>query len=251
MRRLSSETCAAIDAYWAPFFGCLPEALHRAESHVVSHAGLGDYAGVYAMTFESAAPIVSVPPVYLDLARSSAAGWSADTVDSPADLRALLGARAGDAIGPAIVSYLDTAPNHLPPFHSGVRALLPSEPAHRTAVERLRGACGPMEWAHGGCALEETPAVGVFHDDSLVALASYEVWGERLAHIAVVTHPAFRGRGSGRTAVAGLIAHLGGQHLIPQHRTLATNAASLRIAASLGFVPYARSMAVRFQGQDT
>jgi RimJ/RimL family protein N-acetyltransferase len=245
MHRLTGETRSAVDAYWAAFFGCAPEALRRAESHVVAHVGLGDYRGAYAMTFGDAAPIVSVPPAFLDLARSAASRWNAGTVNSPADLRALLGARAGDAIGPAVVSYVDSTPDHRIASDNDVRVLLPSEAAHRTAVEQLCTACTPTEWAHGGSGLTDTPAVGVFHEGFLVSMASYNVWGERLAHIAIVTHPNFRGRGFGRAAVARLTAYLGNQGLIPQYRTLAANVAALRVATSLGFVPYARSMAVR------
>ena len=251
MHGLTSETRNAVDAYWAAFFGCAPDALRRADSHVVAHVGLGDYRGAYAMTFGDAAPIVSVPPASLDLARSVARRWNAETVNSPADLRALLGARAGDAIGPAVVSYVDPTPDHGLAADSNVRVLHPSEPAHRTAVERLSTACTPTEWAHGGSALEVTPAFGAFHGAFLVAMASYEVWGERLAHIAIVTHPDFRGRGFGRAAVARLTAYLGDQRLIPQYRTLATNVAALRVATSLGFVPYARSMAVRLDPANT
>jgi GNAT superfamily N-acetyltransferase len=251
VHRLTRETRDAVDAYWAAFFGCAPDDLRRAASHVVSHVGLGDYLGVYAMTFEDAAPIVSVPPSFLDLARSAATRWTSETVSSPVDLQALLGARAGVAVGPAVVSYLEPTLDHRLTTGSDVQILLPSEPAHRTAVERLGTACTPTEWAHGGGALADTPAVGVFHEALLVAMASYEVWGGRLAHIAVVTHPAFRRRGLGRAAVARLIVHLGEQRVIPQYRTLASNVAALRVATSLGFVPYARSMAVRLHTADT
>ena len=251
MHHLTSETRNAVDAYWAAFFGCAPEALRRAESHVASHVGLGDYRGAYAMTFGDAAPIVSVPPDFLDLARGAASRWNAETVNSPADLRALFGARAGDAIGPAVVSYVDSTPNHRLAADGDVRVLLPSEPAHRSAVEQLCAACTPTEWAHGGSALADTPAFGVFHEAALVAMASYEVWGERLGHIGILTHPNFRGRGFGRAAVARLTAYLGDQRLVPQYRTLATNVAARRVAASLGFVPYARSMAVRLRTANT
>ena len=250
MHRLTAETRSAVDTYWATFFGCAPDALHRSDSHVVSHAGLGDYAGVYAMTFEGGAPIVSVPPAYLDLAAAGAVSWSSQSVSSPADLQTLLGPRAGDVIGPAVVSYLDAPPNDRPPADGDVRVLRPSESAHRIAVERLGVACTPTDWAHGGATLTDTPAAGVFHDASLVAMASYTVWGGRLAHIAVVTHPSFRGRGFGRTAVARLLAELD-HHLIPQYRTLASNVPALHVATSLGFVSYARSMAVRLRDVDT
>jgi predicted GNAT family acetyltransferase len=91
------------------------------------------------------------------------------------------------------------------------------------------------------------PASGVYHGNELVALAGYEVWGEMIAHIAVVTHPAFRGRGFGRCAVAHVARAALAAGLIPQYRTLESNLASIRVAESLGFslYAYATSVAVR------
>jgi GNAT superfamily N-acetyltransferase len=251
MHRLRKETRDAVDSYWSAFFGCAPDALHRNDAQVFSHVGLGDYAGAYAMTFDGAAPIVSVTAEYLDRARPALGRWSTDTVNSPADLQAFLGARAGDVIGPAAISYLDPRPRLPATVNGDVRVLSPSDAAHRTAVQQLAAACRPTEWAHGGTPLEQTPAVGVFADASLIALAGYDIWGDRLAHIAVVTHPDFRGRGFGSLAVVRLIAEINEQQLIPQYRTLMANESSLRLAATLGFIQYARSLAVQLRFADT
>jgi predicted GNAT family acetyltransferase len=86
---------------------------------------------------------------------------------------------------------------------------------------------------------------GVFADGVLAAAAGYEVWGETIAHIAVVTHPAFRGRGLGAAAVSRIAAEAVERGLLAQYRTLEANAPSLAIADRLGFQPYARSLAVR------
>jgi hypothetical protein len=83
---------------------------------------------------------------------------------------------------------------------------------------------------------------------SLPSLAGYEVWGGVVAHISVITHPAFRrprvraqrSRAPGRRC-------LGCKGLVPQYRTLESNRPSMRIAESLGFVHYASSVAVRLK----
>jgi predicted GNAT family acetyltransferase len=87
---------------------------------------------------------------------------------------------------------------------------------------------------------------GVFKDQELVALASYQLWGERIAHIAVVIHPLFRGLGYAKAAVSALTRIIFERQLVPQYRTLETNSTSMDIVARLGFSGYATSLAIRF-----
>jgi predicted GNAT family acetyltransferase len=86
---------------------------------------------------------------------------------------------------------------------------------------------------------------GRFVRDVLAALAGYEIWGERIAHIAVITHPAQRGRGYGAEAVSLLAEGIVARGMIAQYRTLNANTPSLRLGASLGFAPYAETLAIR------
>ena len=92
------------------------------------------------------------------------------------------------------------------------------------------------------------PLFGVFDTSrELTALASYEAWNRRIAHISIVTHPRHRGRGSGRAAVALAAQHALAAGLVPQYRTLRANTASMAIANRLGFVEYGFSVYVRMQ----
>lgn len=88
-------------------------------------------------------------------------------------------------------------------------------------------------------------AVGVFADAELAAVAGYEVWDGCIAHLNILTHPARRGRGFGREAVAALARTALDRGLVPQYRVLADNAPSLAVAAAVGFQPYATSLALR------
>jgi predicted GNAT family acetyltransferase len=81
--------------------------------------------------------------------------------------------------------------------------------------------------------------------ERVAALAGYEVWGSTIAHISVITHPDFRSRGFGRSAVAHLAGRAMAAGLLPQYRTLQSNRASIRVAEALGFHFYATSTAVR------
>ena len=67
-------------------------------------------------------------------------------------------------------------------------------------------------------------------------------------HTSVVTHPAFRGCGFGRSAVAHVAQRAIEAGLVAQYRTLQANTPSVRIAESLGFRQYAASVAVRLAG---
>ena len=78
-----------------------------------------------------------------------------------------------------------------------------------------------------------------------MALAGYELWGEHIAHIAVVTHPEHRGQRYGTCVVSLLAETVLTQGLIPQYRTLCANAPSIAIATALGFVAYSENLAVR------
>jgi GNAT superfamily N-acetyltransferase len=195
------------------------------------------------------APIVSAPAALVPGLRAAAAAWPGGTVRDPGRVCAALdalGAAAGPVIGPAYLGYTDAA--HFTPAApaAAVRALGPGDEG---ALAALRAACAPDEWEHGGSDPAAGPAagpvVGAFADGGLAAVAGYEVWGGRLAHIAVVTHPRQRGRGHGAAAVSALVRSALGAGLVPQYRTLEANRSSAAIARRLGFVPYAVSLAVR------
>jgi RimJ/RimL family protein N-acetyltransferase len=131
----------------------------------------------------------------------------------------------------------------LPSFSSSTRRLTAQD---EKAVDMLRAACAVEEWDAGGSEFRPDAMVGAFRGKELAALAGYQHWGERIAHIAIVTHPAFRGQGHATTAVSTLTEMVFERTLVPQYRTLDANAPSLAVARRLGFVRYATSLAVRF-----
>jgi hypothetical protein len=52
-----------VDAYWASTLGCTVAVLRPVRGLALPHAGFGSYDGVYALTINEAAPIVSGPQV--------------------------------------------------------------------------------------------------------------------------------------------------------------------------------------------
>ncbi len=89
--------------------------------------------------------------------------------------------------------------------------------------------------------------IGAFAGGGLAVVAGYEVWGDQIAHLAIVTHPAHRGRGLGAAAFAFAARAALDAGLIAQHRALLSNTHSMSIARRLGFVPYSVSLAVRLR----
>jgi GNAT superfamily N-acetyltransferase len=149
------------------------------------------------------------------------------------------------AIGPAPLAYADAAT--LRPLPTAGTRLLTS--ADEAAHDTLVAACDPVEWAHGGSAFDILPLVGRFAAGELVALAGYERWGEQIAHIAVITHPAHRRRGYGADAVSLLAETVIARGMIAQYRTLRANTAAVQLGASLGFAPYAETLALRLSAE--
>jgi predicted GNAT family acetyltransferase len=85
----------------------------------------------------------------------------------------------------------------------------------------------------------------------LVAVAGYTVWGDVIAHVAVITHPQYRRPGYGRTVVSRLTEEVLRRRLVPQYRTLEANQPSIAIAHALGFAHYATTVAVRLKPDAT
>jgi GNAT superfamily N-acetyltransferase len=223
--------------YWAGHLGCAERELFSQPLRIVPHGkDLAGYDGVFAL-FRGSAAIVSIPPEREDAIRRHLVVRKG--LISPLLLASRLSEVGEKIVGPAFVGYASTV---LPPAHS-VKELDPSDLDARNA---LRKACTAEEWEHGGGA-EEGPSSGVIVDGCLAALASYEVWGNAIAHISIVTHPAHRHQGHGRNAVAHLARRALACGLLPQYRTLESNAPSMKIAHSLGFQAYARSIAIRLR----
>lgn len=239
---LSEHTVKTIDYYWSSYLGCPLDVLASDHTLVVPHATLGDYQGLFMLLHRNAL-VISVPPSMLESVRLNAELWTSRAILNDARLRALVGDRVDRIIGPAFIGYADgTSFRPMPNMQS---RMLDEHDA--PALQRLRRACSAQDWEYGGSDLGEQPLVGRFFGDELVAVAGYEVWGSHIAHIAVVTHPAYRAKGYGRDVVTAIAEIALRRGLIPQYRTLQSNQPSRAIASALGFEQYAVSIAVRLK----
>ena len=92
-----------------------------------------------------------------------------------------------------------------------------------------------------------TPAVHVVLDgDRAVAAARYLTWPSGVAHLSVLTDPAHRGRGLAKLVGSLATADALACGLLPQWR--ARVPASIRAAASLGFVSCGSQLCIRLSG---
>ena len=220
--------------FWLAEFGCSQESLFSSPPHIKQHeGGLVGYNGVFGI-FRGTSGIVSFPPNTPDSIRSALPSCPVTATQfaqifQPTDYVVL---------GPAALYYTQRIDN--PKYSS--RAITRGD---ADAVEKLKKICSAEEWDAGGSDHGENPASGVFVAEDLVALAGYEIWAETIAHIYIITHPEFRGRGYAQSAVSHLAGDVLSKGLVPQYRTLESNISSIRVAESLGFRYFASSVAVR------
>jgi GNAT superfamily N-acetyltransferase len=238
---LAATTLATVDTYWAAFFGCPPTVFATPTTTIVPHAALGDYHGLWLFR-RHATLIVSVLPRDLEQQDQAFGAISSASFEDVPAIESRIVAPIERVIGPAYIGYADAAT--FQPYAASHTRLLTAR--DRAAFERFRLTCFSLDWEHGGSELGHQPVVGCFRDDAMVAAAGYEVWGGQIAHISIVTHPAYRGQGYGKAAVSAIAQVALEQGLIPQYRTLMSNTPSLAIGAALGFIAYAQSIAVRF-----
>lgn len=244
MTPLAAATRAAADGYWAEVFGCAPGDLRPSRPVVLPRpAAGGEYHGAQLHAF-GAAPLALLPPPLVDRYRAPLAAAMEGGLEADGRWREVFGDLVGKVIGPAEVWYADAATFRPSTGDAPARLLGPGD---GEGVEALRRACDPLEWEHGGGRPGPHPAAGVFVDGALVALAGYQLWNRRLAHLSIVTHPAHRGRGHGAAAVSALVPEAMARGLVPQYRALRENAASLSIARRLGFVHHSTGLSIRFR----
>ena len=233
-----------VDAYWASHLGCTPAQLHEDEPVLLSHAAeLDGYRGAYIMQFTGAAPVISLPPAQAASLGPRLAGAARESLEADARWSDILGPLLERMVGPAWVGYASAETLRHVAAAVETRLLTPADAPH---VERLGRAATADEWDNIASLPRAGVMVGAFAEGELAAVAGYEVWGESIAHVAVLTHPAHRGRSLGRAVVGATAAVALERGLVPQYRSLMANRASLAVAAALGFEGYATSLALRF-----
>ncbi|MFO0931113.1 MAG: N-acetyltransferase [Planctomycetota bacterium] len=191
------------------------------------------------------APLVSLPSHVHAAIGAHARRWTLSTVSSPDALaERFLPFEVERVVGPAFIGYGTSSTLDLRTSETACAVSAADLPA----VTRLRTACGDEAWAHGGSEVGVVPTFGVRSEHGEIrALAGYRVWGGEIAHLSIVTAPDARGHGFATAAIACAARHAIAAGLLPQYRTLTSNAPSMAIARRLGFLPYGSSVSVRLR----
>ncbi|MFF3585657.1 GNAT family N-acetyltransferase [Streptomyces sp. NPDC002387] len=148
-----------------------------------------------------------------------------------------------EVLGPATLSYV--SPDAFLPAPPGPR-LRGNSPVTTLHFETWR-----RPWARttpGEAALGEitSPAFVMRVGGRVVAAAGYRSWPGRVAHLSVLTDPAWRGRGFARVAASAAVTHAFAAGLLPQWR--ARPLASRRVAAALGFRELGAQLSIKLAG---
>jgi RimJ/RimL family protein N-acetyltransferase len=228
------------DAFWAAFFGIEPDRLHAPGVTVVTHAGLGDYRGVWFFVRLSRC-IVSAPAHWVAHLSIRMPLIATDRLPDTAVLRDLFGVDPVRVIGPAYQGSL--MPEAFRPLRDdNVRRLRASDDP---AMNELRAACSEQEWQDGALSAAGEIRFGRFEGARLVAVAGLRDWPPDATGPCVVSHPGHRGRGHAAAVVSAVVSHALGAGKIMLYQTLLDNAASVAVATRLGFEQYASHIAVR------
>ncbi|WP_319278003.1 GNAT family N-acetyltransferase [Streptomyces sp. FL07-04A] len=132
-------------------------------------------------------------------------------------------------LGPAALSYASADA-----FRSAPGALTVQQlPGDHPDLQSLEQAAGEDDAGEAGLSEITSPAFVVRAGSGVIAAAGYQSWPGRVAHISVLTDPAWRGRGLAQLTASATVAHALAAGLLPQWR--ARPLASRRVAAALGF----------------
>ncbi len=236
---MEASNRARIEEFWARRLGASPAALRTRGLQLIPHP-LPD---AFFILAREAAVLAVAPP----LLHARIAALGPERLLDRAALLELLPAGAR-CIGPTFVGYLDVAPDV-----SG-SGLVTFSSARDPAFDELRASAAGEEWEHAGLDHAGEPLHAHVERGRALCAAGAQILLESVAHIGVITHPALRGRGLARAAVAALTRGCLARGLLPQYQTLLSNASSLAVGKALGFEPFATTFAGRWpqtRGSDT
>jgi hypothetical protein len=154
--------------------------------------------------------------------------------------------RAAAFLGPANLAFTDPARFAGP--GASPRPATEQMPVTDQRVQRLLLSVSAEDAAETDLARMDSAVHVVLDGDRVVAAAGYLTWPGKVAHLSVLTGTACRGRGLAKLAGAAATADALARGLLPQWR--ARVPASIRAAASLGFVSCGSQLCIRLACPD-
>lgn len=236
---LTSRTRWTLRRYWADRLGVSPNAFEKLEVTV----GLAEEGGIQLFWCDDAL-VIGAPNVLLSSAEDRAEALSSLDIDNEDEVREWFTHFDGieQVLGPSFYGYTDW--ETFTPIESDARILTPAD---NSDYQVFRSSIPDEEWEHGGMQFTPGKTVGLFVDEELVSVAGFDVWDELLAHLAVVTHPNYRGQGYGQAVISRATEQAFADGFLPQYRTLDAWPWSVALTQNLGFHRFATAYFAVYQ----
>jgi GNAT acetyltransferase len=230
---------------WAGYAG-LGDGFRPGQVHLGVNAGSGlcppGWAGIVVL---GDAAIVTAPAAQAERElRGALRGVPVARLTDPSVVVPAGGAAA--VLGPANLAFTDPARFAGP--GASPRPATQQMPVTDQRMQRLLLSVSAEDAAETDLARMDSAVHVVLDGDRAVAAAGYLIWPGRVAHLSVLTDTACRGRGLAKLAGAAATADALARGLLPQWRARAP--ASIRAAASLGFVSCGSQLSIRLTGPE-
>jgi hypothetical protein len=231
---------ALLRMYWLEELGASEQQIQSTKVTVVHHGTLNGYSGVYFFRHKDAC-IVSTPDHLYEKISTSLKSKSSNEVFHSDFIQALLKDDLERIVGPAWVGQITRST--LSPLHGPETKILGN--SDWRAFDELLSACTEQEVSHSSLKSGRQPTVGCFEDGILSSVAGYEILSEKIAHIGILTHPKFRGKGLAKKSVSAITEIALNENIGVQYRTLCSNISAVRSAEAVGFTKFAETIAAR------
>ena len=148
-------------------------------------------------------------------------------------------------VGPVLHFYRDAIPNDWMTAMCGPRLLVRElSEDDIQPIGEFTETLSPSEIEASGLDDFERPLWGAFTHGALVAIASFDEWPNRFAHIGVATRPDYRGQRFAQAAVRGATRAAVARKRVVQMQCPADNGAAVGLAASLGYECFATTLLI-------
>ena len=219
------------DATWAVSLGCDVNLVRQPGAHLVpGGAGFRGFNAVYMARIHHTV-LVYCPEGLRPYAGDLLSGSTVDEVFTRRTLERIAGGQLEAVQGPAWHGFVDDEHFIASTHPEGVRLAWDD-----TRLAELSQACGEESWAEAGFSAMESAVYGLVIKGQLVAAGIMRPFRGQLADVGLITHPDHRGQGLARRLASRMITDALPDAQVVRYRALTTNAPSLALARSLGFV---------------
>ena len=230
-----------VDVAWAEALGCDIRLVRTPGVHLVPGGpGFEGYNAVYVARIEDAV-LVYCPEPLRAVACDILAGCRADEAFTGGTLELIAGDRLNVILGPSSHNFADS--QHL--------ALVPGKGQRISAdddrLAALRTACGDEEWTEAGFSFDRGAFYAIEINAEVVAAGNMTPFRGHLADVGLITHPDHRGKGWAKRLASRMIADVLADAGVVRYRALITNAPSVAVARSLGFVARGENLVARLR----